>query len=102
MFHKNEDRHKIWRGFNLSFQYWDKKFDKFWPEHSKVSKTLVLMDSFWAKYTFFEVKKYRGVIFHETEERYKICRWIDSWFQIDIRNLQKFDLSSRKSGKFSF
>ena len=39
----------------------------FLPEHSKVSKIFTLMDSFWAKYILFELKKYRGVIFHETE-----------------------------------
>ena len=29
----------------------------------------------------FELKKYRGVIFHEIEEGYKICRGIDLSFQ---------------------
>ena len=35
------------------------------------------MDSFWAKYIFFELKKYRGVIFQETEKEYKIWRGIN-------------------------
>ena len=39
------------------------------------------MGSFWAKYILFELKKYRGVIFHETEEGYKIFRGLDSSFQ---------------------
>ena len=39
------------------------------------------MDSFWAKYILFEVRKYRGVIFLETEEGYKIWRGIDLPFQ---------------------
>ena len=34
-----------------------------------------------AKYILLELKKYRGVIFHETEERYKIWRGIDLLFQ---------------------
>ena len=34
-----------------------------------------------AKYILFELKKYRGVIFHETEEGYKIWGRIDSSFQ---------------------
>ena len=41
-------------------------------EHLKISKTLTLMGSFWAEYILFELKKYRGVIFHDTEEWYKI------------------------------
>ena len=39
------------------------------------------MDSFWAKNILFEVRKYRGVIFHETEDGYKIWRGIDLSFQ---------------------
>ena len=35
------------------------------------------MGSFWAKYRLFELKKYRGVIFHGTEEWWKIWRnWL--------------------------
>ena len=71
-FHKNEGGYKIWRGTVLPFQNWHKEFDKFWSEHSKVSKVFTLMGSFWAKYILLELKKYRGVIFHETEEGYKI------------------------------
>ena len=39
------------------------------------------MGYFWAQYMFFELKNYRGVIFHEIEEEYKICREIDLFFQ---------------------
>ena len=61
----------------MSFQNWHKEFDKFWPEHSKVSKIFTLMGSFWAKYVFFELKKYRGVIFYDIEEWCKIWRKTD-------------------------
>ena len=37
IFHETEERHKIWRGIDLSFQNRHKEFDKFWPEHSNVS-----------------------------------------------------------------
>ena len=47
---------------------------------TQVSKILILMGSFWAKYILFELKKNRGIIFHETEEGYKIWRGIDSSF----------------------
>ena len=62
---------KIWRWIDLSFQNWCEKFDKFWPKHSEVSKTVTLMSFSWAKYILFELNKYRGNIFHETEEWYK-------------------------------
>ena len=81
IFHENEEGYKICRGIDSSFQNWHKEFDKIWPEHSKVSKIFILMGSFWAKYVLFELKKYRGIIFHETEEGYKIWSGIDLSFQ---------------------
>ena len=65
----------------MSFQNWHKEFDKFWPDHSNVSNIFTLIISFWAKYIFFGIKKYRGVIFHEAKEGYKIWRLIDLLFQ---------------------
>ena len=58
----------------------NREFDEFWPEHLKVSKIFTLIHSFGAKYMFW-AKKYRGVIFHDTEEWYKIWRGIDLSFQ---------------------
>ena len=81
IFQETEERYKIWRGIDLLFQNWHKEFNKIWPEHSKVSKISTLMGSFWARYVLFELKKYSGIIFHETEERYKIWRGIDLSFQ---------------------
>ena len=75
--HENEEEYKICRGIDSSFQNWHKEFDKIWPKHSKVSKIFILMGSFWAKYILLKLKKYRGIIFHKTEERYKIWRGID-------------------------
>ena len=72
IFHETEEGYKIWRGIYFSFENWHKKFDKFWPEHSKVSKIFTLMSSFWAKYILSELKKCRGIIFHDIEEWYKI------------------------------
>ena len=54
--------------------------DEFWPEHSKVSKMFTLMCFFWAKYRLFELRKYRGVIFHGAKEWCKIWRKTDLWF----------------------
>ena len=80
IFHETEEGYKIWKGINLSFKNWHKEFVKFWPERSKVSKIFTLMGSFWAKYILFELKKYRRIIFHETEEGYKIWKGIDLSF----------------------
>ena len=74
IFHETKEGYKIWRGIDLSFQNWHKEFDKFWPEHLKVSKHFSLMGSFWTKYILFELKKYRRVISHAIEEWCKIWR----------------------------
>ena len=81
MYHDNEEWCKIWKGTDLSFQNCHKEFDKFWPEHSKVSKIFTLMRSFWAKYIMFELKKYRAVIFDDIAEWWKIWRKTDWWFE---------------------
>ena len=54
---------------------------KFDPSTQKVSKIVILMGSFSAKYILFELKKYRGIIFHKIEEGYKIRRGNDWSFQ---------------------
>ena len=57
-----------------------RNFYKFWPEHFKGSKMFTLMGSFWGNYVLFELKKYRGVIFGDIEEWYKIWRKTNMWF----------------------
>ena len=99
MCHDNEEWCKIGRGIDLSFQNWHEKFDEFWPEHLKASKIFILMGSFWAKYILFELKKHRGVVFHETEERYKIWRGINSSFENWHKEFVTFWLERLKVSK---
>ena len=101
IFHETEEGYKIRRGINLSFQNWQKEFDKFWPERLKVWKIFTLMGSFWVKYILFELKTYRGVIFHETEDRYIIWRGIDLSFQIWHNEFDKFWRELLKVSKVS-
>ena len=84
------------------FKIYYREFDKFWPKHLKVSKIFTLITSFWANYLLFELKKYRGVISHGTEEWYKLWRGIDLSFQSCMSNLTNFDLSTWMSQKISF
>ena len=97
--HETEDGYKICRGIDSSFQNWYKEFDKIWPEHSEVSKIFILMCSFRAKYILFELKKNRGIMFHETEEEYKICRRINSSFQKSHKELDKIWTQHSKISK---
>ena len=57
MCHDNEEWCKNWRGIDSSVQNWYEEFDKFWPEHLKVSKMWTLIGCFWTKYIMFELKK---------------------------------------------
>ena len=77
-----------------SLQNWHEKFDKFLPEHLKVSKICALMGSFWTKYIMFELKKYRGVIYHGNKEWCKIWRRLDLSFQNWHRSLTNIDPST--------
>ena len=95
--HETEEGCKIWRVINLSFQNWQKEFDKFLPEHQKSQKfsfnglLLSKVYTFWAK-------KSRGVIFHETEKGYKIWREID----LSLQNWHKeFDKCWPEHSKIS-
>ena len=65
---------------DLLFQKWQ-EFGEFWPEYSKVSKIWTFIDFCCAKYLMFDLKKYRGVIFHDTEEWCKTWRKTDLWFK---------------------
>ena len=82
--HDNEEWCKNWKGIDLSVQNWHEEFDKFWPEHSKISKICTLMDCFWPKYIMFELKKYRGVMFDGTED------WCKIWRKTDLHLLKIF------------
>ena len=61
-------------------------------------KIWVLMGSLWPKY-MFELKQYRGVIFHDTEEWCKIWRKTDLWFEKWHEEFGKFSPEHLKVSK---
>ena len=77
---KNDEKSEEKLALNLQ-----KKFDKFWLENLKVSKTYTLMGCFWPKYFMFQLKKYSEVIFHDTRVWCKFWRktnlWLTKWHQ---------------------
>ena len=89
MSHDTEDWCKSWRKTNLLFQKWQ-EFGEFWSEHSKVSKICTLIGPFHVKYITFDLKQYRGVFFHDTEESCKIWRKTGSWFGKWHEKFRKF------------
>ena len=76
MSHDTQKWCKVWRKTDLLFQKWQ-HFGEFSSKHSKVSKIWALIGPFRTKYITFALKKYRGVIFHDTEASCKICKKTD-------------------------
>ena len=74
----------------------DAKFKEKPIRYFKNNKNLVnfdpstLIGPFRAKYITFDLKKYRGVIFHDTEVPCKIWRKIDMWFGKWLKEFGKF------------
>ena len=89
---------KIWRKTDFLFQKWH-EFCKFWPEHSKVPQICTLIGSYNAKYLIFDLKKYRGAIFHDTEEWRKIWRKTDLLFEKWQEEFGKFSPEHWKVSK---
>ena len=72
---------KSWRGTDLSVQNWHEEFNDFGPEHSKISKSFLLVGCLWPNYIIFELTKSRGVMFDSTEDWCKIWRKTNLCFQ---------------------
>ena len=96
MCYDNEEWYKIWKGIDLSVQNWHEEFNKFWPEHSKISNISTLVGCFWPKYMMFELKKYKGVLFDGTEYWCKIWRGTDLCFQKWHEEFGKFSFTGWK------
>ena len=58
----------------------DKNYVNFEHEHSKFSKYPLWLVLFCVNYITFDLKKYRGVIFHDTAEWCKIWAKTELWF----------------------
>ena len=57
------------------------------------------MNCFWPKYTMFELKMYRGIIFYDTKEWCKIWRKTDLWFGKWQEEFGKFSPEQTKVSK---
>ena len=69
MWQDTEERCKIWT-MSCALKNDIRNLTNFDPTLESL-KIYTLMDSFWPKYKMFELKKYRGVMYHYNEDRYK-------------------------------
>ena len=79
MSHDTEEWCEIWTKTDVLFPN-QQELREFWPYHLKVKQICTLIGAFCAKYIKFDLKKYRGIVFHDTEEWYKVWRKTDLWF----------------------
>ena len=91
MCHDNEDWSKIWRGIDLSVQNWLEKFDKLWPEHSKISKLRLWWDSFIEDRKFMRLKFTGELCVMTIKNDGKFEEELTCQFKSDMRNLTDFD-----------
>ena len=100
--HDPEDWCKIWRKTSLLFKKCQ-EFGEIWPEHSKVYKTCIFICSYCAKYLMFDLKRYRGVIFDDTERWCIINPWkLTHGLENDMRKMANFHQSTWKSRNSDF
>ena len=64
-------------------------------------KEITLIGSFWAKYILFELKNTEKLSFMKLKRDAKFGKEPTCRFEIGIRNLTNFDLSTKKSKKNS-
>ena len=78
---------------------WHNEFDEFWIENLRASNIYPLMGCFWPKCIKFELKKYRGAIFHSTRVWCKVWRKAHLWFGKWHEEFGKFSPEHTKFSK---
>ena len=96
MSHENEEWCQIWKGLHLPIQDWYEGFDKFWPEHSTVSKIWTLMSYFWPKYIMFVIFVQRSYVWlHQRlmqnlkKNSLVLLKWHEEFGKFSPENVQK-------------
>ena len=77
----------------------DMNFTNFDQSTRKSKNVFVLIGSLWPKHILFELQKYRGGIFHDTEELCKFWRKTDQWFEKRHEKFGKFSPEHLKVSK---
>ena len=89
---------KIEEELTCPFKIDMRNFTNFDPSTWK-SKICIFIGSLRPKYILFELQKYRGVFFHDTEELCKFWRKTDQWFEKRHEKFGKFSPEHLKVSK---
>ena len=87
---------------DLWFRKWRKEYDKFPPEHSKVSKCGFWWDPLIQSWKSMSLKSTEELSVMTMKNDTKFEEELTCHFKVDMRNLTNFDPSTWKSPKFSF
>ena len=87
---------------DLWFRKWRKEYDKFPPEHLKVSKCGFWWDPLIQSWKSMSLKSTEELSVMTMKNDTKFEEELTCHFKVDMRNLTNFDLSTWKSPKFSF
>ena len=92
---------EVWRKNELCFQKWYEKFEKFSPEHLKVSKLGLWWDSFIQSRKCMSLKLTGEFCVITMKSDEKLEGELTCQLKIDMRNLTNFDPNTRKSQNFA-
>ena len=101
MFDCTQDWYKVWTKTDLCFQKWHKEFNKFSPEHLKVSKFGLWWDVFIQSRKCMSLKFTGELHVMTMKNDAKFDEELTCQFKIDMSNLTNFDLSTRESQTFA-
>ena len=99
--HDTEDWCKFWRKTDLWFGKWHKECGKFSPEHLKVSKVGLWLESFIQSRKIMTWKFTEELCVMTMNNDAKCEEEMTCRFKIDMRNLTNFERSTWKSQKLS-
>ena len=100
IFHDTREWCKIWRKTDFCFKKSQEKFEKFSPEHLKISKLELWWDSFVQSWKCMSLRFTGKLCVMRMKNGPKIEELI-SQFKTDMNNLTNFDSSTQKSQKFA-
>ena len=98
--HDNEERCKVERRIDLSFQNWHEEFDEFSLEHSKTLNICTLMGSSWSKYIMFDLKNAVELCLMTLKIDAKFEGTLICAFKNGMKNFDKFSFRGWKTAIF--
>ena len=102
IFHDTREWCKIWRKTDFCFQEWHEEFEKFSPEHLKISKLGLWWDSFVQSWKCMSLRFTGELRVMRMKNGANIEEELTSQFKTNMNNLANFDSSTQKSQKFAF